>query len=176
MHAQETLARCPTLLWFHSQSRVKIIVPWLQGTATGFLTVRSRGASWSAMRSLLRTGLWLCAGLAPTLLEEGAPKSKDGLGRLWSEWGWVSEGLSWGELVFEVYSAANCRIILWSISRATTGMWGSEKFGTSEGEKKDQSFCYNTIPKCPLRCNDCSNLNRNVLNNAFLSVMSMDAC
>lgn len=48
--------------------------------------MRSRGASWSAMRSLLRTGFWLCAGLEAAALEEGgAPESKDGLVRLWSE-------------------------------------------------------------------------------------------
>lgn len=100
--------------------------------------VRSRGASWSAMRSLLRTGFWLCAGPATTgagLVEGGAPESNGGVGRLWSGCGWESEQVSWGELVFEVYSSANCRIILWRISRATTGMCGSEKFGTSEKEK-----------------------------------------
>ncbi len=117
---------------------LKFTLPWSLGTARGFLMVRSRGASWSAMRSLLRTGFWLCAGPATVAagpVEGGAPESKGGVDRLWSEWGCESEQLSWGELVFEVYSAANCRIILWRISRATTGMWGSEKFGTSERKK-----------------------------------------
>ena len=40
-------------------------------------------------------------------------------------------------LVFEVYSEANWRIILCMISRATTGMCGSEKLGTSEEEARE---------------------------------------
>lgn len=66
----------------------KFTLPWSLGTARGFLMVRSRGASWSAMRSLLRTGFWLCAGpatVATGLVEGGAPESKGGFGRLWSE-------------------------------------------------------------------------------------------
>lgn len=116
----------------------KFTLPWSLGTVGVFLIVRSRGASWSAMSSLLRTGFWLCAGpatVATGLEDAGAPESEGEFGRLWSEWGWKSERLSWGGLVFEVYSAANCRIILWRISRATTGMCGSEKFGTSEETK-----------------------------------------
>lgn len=120
-------------LWF------SITVPWSHGSGGGFLMVRSRGTSWSAMRSLLRTGFWFCADpvrAGAGLPVAGAPVSKGGAGRLWSVWGWDSEQLSWGELVFEVYSAANFRIIFWRISRATTGMCGSEKFGTSGGGKK----------------------------------------
>lgn len=116
----------------------KFTLPWSLGAVGGLLIVRSRGASWSAMSSLLRTGFWLCAGpatVATGLEDAGAPESEGEFGRLWSEGGWKSERLSWGGLVFEVYSAANCRIILWRISRATTGMCGSEKFGTSEETK-----------------------------------------
>lgn len=118
-------------------------LPCSLGSATGFLMVRSRGASWSAIRSLLRTGFWLCAGpvsVAAGLVAGGTPESKGGVDRLWSEWGWESEQLTWGELVFEVYSAANCLIIFWRISRATTGICGSEKFGTSRKKNRDKYF------------------------------------
>ena len=67
---------------------VEFTLPWSAGAARGFLMVRSRGASWSAMRSLLRTGFWLCAGPATMgagLVEGGAPESNGGVGRLWSE-------------------------------------------------------------------------------------------
>lgn len=107
-------------------------LPW-------FFMVRSKGASWSDMRSLLRTGFWFCAGPAriSAKLVEVATNGRTGAGRVWSEWSGKCERPSRGrgELVFEVYSAANWLIILWRISRATTGMCGSDKRGTSETQE-----------------------------------------
>lgn len=47
--------------------------------------VRSRGASWTAMRSLLRTGLWLRVGretVVAGLGGGGAPEREEAFGRL----------------------------------------------------------------------------------------------
>lgn len=148
---------------------------WLgSGSSWFFLTERSSGPSWSAMRSLLRTGFCAEAAAVPPpppllapvpLLQAAAPaevglrpgpgvgdgeeEADDGgelgagrgpggelgardatLGRLWSFMMPLGRGeSSW--VVFEVYSAANWRIIRCMISRATRGMWGSEKVGRS---------------------------------------------
>lgn len=143
-----------------------------------FLTVRSSGPSWSAMRSLLRTGF--CAeaavvippvtpllttvplglragpgtgegdeeeaddggGLGAALGPDGERGARDAaLGRLWSFMMPLgSGGSSW--VVFEVYSAANWRIIRCIISRATRGMWGSVKLGRSVEKTQGQEASY----------------------------------
>lgn len=117
-------------------------LPCSLDSAGGFLTVRSRGASWSAMRSLVRTGFWLSAvsaAKAAGLVGGGAPECKGWPGGLWSGWGMESVWLFWGKLVFEVYSPANWLIIIWRISAATIGMRGSEKLGMSKGKQKKKT-------------------------------------
>lgn len=98
-------------------------IPCSLGSDWDFLTVRSRGESWSAMRSLLSTGFWVVAAV-------GEVVTGDAFSRLWFFvlLGWLG---SWVELFFEVYSAANCWIIRCMISRATRGILGSETQGLS---------------------------------------------
>ncbi len=127
--------------------KVFAVWPCSLGSVSGFLMVRSSGESWSAMRSLLRTGF--CAeAAAPVPGVEASGSSEGAFGRLWSlvplgwDWGW---GTSWVELVFEVYSAANCRIIRCMISRATRGMWGSVNLGRSAEGKYMKESIYDLI-------------------------------
>lgn len=114
-------------------------IPCSLGSNCDFLTVRSKGESWSAMRSLLSTGFWA---LAPAMDEA----TGDAFSRLWF-FVLLGELESWVELVFEVYSAANCRIIRCMISRATKGMLGSETLGLS---KRHKIWNSNIQKKCKL--------------------------
>lgn len=112
-------------------------IPCSLGSNCDFLTVRSKGESWSAMRSLLSTGFWA---LAPAVDEA----TGDAFSRLWF-FVLLGELESWVELVFEVYSAANCRIIRCMISRATKEMLGSE---TLELSKRHKIWNSNIQKKC----------------------------